>query len=281
MITLLPRELRDIIYTMCLYEDFSFDLDKALSMLYGFHRNNSTAYRTPRIRGYALLQADYAGKEVAMEVAEWIHAVSDCQFLMSYYMKKPRVLHMRNFLGRDFFGLGMVAGRHIRKIRIELHRTLLRDHFTSLKHNLKGLLLCRGNRGLSINIMFIRGTSAVDVLNFLRILRATYMTLRAEGVCFDISYERKLRVRNPVHGQRSSIYKYISLNEIFALPQSSWPTQIIDKCRGVGELWHTEKEWLVKRQKKGDVEDIWANKGICEEGLKMLSKRGKDVWKIE
>jgi hypothetical protein len=102
----LPRELRDMIYSHCLDHDWDDKvLIESLEVLYGFSRPQW--WNHDRLREYVLLDPSFVVKEVAIEVVEMIFARAQVpSFGMNRREGKPRVLHLKEFLKRDFFGLG-------------------------------------------------------------------------------------------------------------------------------------------------------------------------------
>lgn len=102
----LPRELRDMVYSLSLDHDWNDHmLVESLSVLYGFSRPQ--LWDHDRLKDYVLLDPSFVIEEVAIEVAEMIYARAQVpSFGMKRREGKPRVLHMREFLKRDFFGLG-------------------------------------------------------------------------------------------------------------------------------------------------------------------------------
>ena len=174
--------------------------------------------------------------------------------------------------------IGMPTGKHIRHIRLELNKKLLHESTRKeLKNNLKGLLICRNNRSLRLEIFLLRANSAVDVLRFLHLLRATYAALSLPNISLEVAYERQVRGRWSPQGDTREFAR-LDLAYIFKLPQEAWKDEVFRVCTGVGKLRKDEKGWLGFRKRAKD-RDVWARVG--DEGLEMLDPRGRNIWTIE
>lgn len=113
----LPRELRDVIYSMCLNDNFGpAVIERSLSMLCGFDANHSDHTirllhrRACLLPQYVLLNPAFVGKHVAQEVAEMVHRRAHLpSFGTSQHRNKPLILHLKAFLQKDVFNLGTYA----------------------------------------------------------------------------------------------------------------------------------------------------------------------------
>ncbi|KAL1605218.1 hypothetical protein SLS60_004762 [Paraconiothyrium brasiliense] len=273
---LLPRELRDIIYSLCLHHDFDGQvLARSLSILYGFSDQNDDWRKEQRLREYVLLDPAFVGREVAKEIAEMVYRGADVPFFgMSGHDGKPRILHLRAFLKSDFFGSGLRAGDHIRRLQLELHKNKLNKYRSSLYYNLRSLFLYCNNRSLKVEMRFPRGNSAVDVLVYLRVLRKIHASFTSANISFDVSYIR--RVHDPrCSGVDKDEVTDLNLTHMFEISQGIWKEHLMTLCECVGELWVREKRWLGYRARKKQ-RDVWDEMG--EETLRLVDTHGRNVW---
>lgn len=104
----LPRELRDMIYSFCLNDDWDDQvLADSMEILSGFSYL-SQSRNHDRLCKYILLDPAFVQKEVAIEIAQMIYARTEVpSFGMDRRKGKSRILLLQGFLKRDFFNLGM------------------------------------------------------------------------------------------------------------------------------------------------------------------------------
>ncbi|KAF2448300.1 hypothetical protein P171DRAFT_210355 [Karstenula rhodostoma CBS 690.94] len=275
----LPRELRDTIYSLCLDHDWTDQaFIESLSVLYGFSRPQSWDHN--QLRKYVLLDPSFVRKEVAVEVAEMMYARARVpSFGMNRCEGKPRVLHMSQFLKRDFFGLGVPPASHIRRLELKLLKNRLSTrNQDALRDNFKSLLLCRHNRSLRIDVVFPQGNSAFDVLFFLHLLYSTYTALVSRKITFDFIYQRRLHESNPPDADKDETQP-LNLTHMFELPQGMWKNHLKALCECVGKLSAREQRWRGYRTLEKEDRDVWAD--MEGETLAILDQRGRDAWALD
>ncbi|KAL5373655.1 hypothetical protein DPSP01_012518 [Paraphaeosphaeria sporulosa] len=273
----LPRELRDMIYTLSLNNDWDDQmLVDSLTVLYGFGRPQ--VWNHDQLREYVLLDRSFVKREVAIEVAEMIYRRAEVpSFGMNRREGKPRVLHLKEFLKRDFFGLGVLPAAHIRRLELKLLKNKLSTrNQDALRENLKALTLCAHNRHLRIDVTFPRGNSAIDVLFFLNILSSTYKALASPNITFDITYKRRVHEADPPDAD-SDETRELNLTHMLELPQGMWKDHMMALCECVGKLSAKEQRWRGYRALRRE-KDVWADMETEGDTLAIRDPHGRDVW---